>query len=358
MTLLHADGRSLVLDDPAAGVRITATREPGDALLGLLARLRFGSDGLRYRRLNVAEQLARLPTAVYLSLELDGRIAGSYVLAETTLASVSGPICGIYRGLLGVDPSARSQGVGRQFVKAVLGWVDDAARRHGGPVLSWGCIESANRPSLNLLQSLGGERLGELETLTVFRQWPRRRIGIVEAGAGLEAAVSAGLAETYEDCALRPARYTAAGFRAVTDERGIVAGARASLTRVDIGAPGGVLDCAWHALLRRVAPARRRFDPRDFRYLRLSDVIVREGAERVWRDLLPTLLAEHDAYFAMFMLDPSSRARARLGRAGLFGHLTARTRQRVAVLAHTWGLAPRDRRDLASRPLAIGPLDL
>ena len=64
--------------------------------------------------------------------------------------------------------------------------------------------------------------------------------------------------------------------------------------------------------------------------------MIREGSERLWKDLLGTLLARNDAHMAMFMVDPRSRARELLGRAGIFGRLTASTRQEVAVLANAW----------------------
>jgi GNAT superfamily N-acetyltransferase len=350
--------RTVLVDDPQASIRIVADAEADEAALDLLSGLRFGSEGLEYRRLNLREQIVRLPSPAFLSLEYEGRLAGTYALATKRLASASGEVTGIYRGLLGIDPALRSSGLGRQLVATALDWIDATARELAEPVVSWGCIESANRPSLDLLASLGAKRIGRLESLTVFRQWPRRRIDVEHGAAALAGAVADALQNTYADCAIRPAPDNDGDYWAVTGDDGVVAGARATLTRVDMSRTGSFWDTAWQALLRFAPPARRRFDPRNFTYVRLSDVIVREGYERVWLDFLPTLLAAHDAYLAMFLLDPGSAAHARLDRARLFGRLTASTRQRVDVLAHTWSLDDALRNNLGVRPVAIGPLDL
>ena len=107
-----------------------------------------------------------------------------------------------------------------------------------------------------------------------------------------------------------------------------------------------------------VPAARRRFNPRDFTYLRLTDIVIREGEERLWKDFLASILARYGAHMAMFMLDARSRARARLDKAGVFGRITASTRQEVVVLANAWHVTTDAWRKAARKPLGIGPLDL
>jgi GNAT superfamily N-acetyltransferase len=358
MTILAELSDAALHEDREAGVSIRLRDAPSAALIELLKELKFGNDGLEYRRLNIDEQLARLPSPAFIELTMDSALVGSYMLSSTSLEAGGQRVQGIYRGLLGLRPEARARGLGRKLVETALSEIERRARETGEPVLTWGCIESANRRSMGLLKSLGAQPLAELESLTVFRQWPRRRIETTvlddNAGTLLESA----LGDTYADCALRTSPGRGGVYHAVVDDGGIVAGARASLTRVDMSRTGSFWDTAWQGLLRFIPPARRRFDPANFRYLRLSDVVVRAGAEGVWRDLLTTLLAEHEVYLAMFVLDPNSRARARLGDAELFGRFTDSTRQRVRVLAHSWNLDPALEAKLQSRPLAIGPLDL
>lgn len=351
-----ADG--IVYDDPESGAAIRAYHSPSDEFITMLSGLRFGGDGLKYRRLNVAEQLARLPSPSYVELELNGHLVGSYMLANTSLESGKGPIDGVYRGLLGLEPDARDRGLGRTLVAETLRWIERCAIQAERPLLSWGCIEASNVRSMELLGSLGAERLGELESLTVFRQWPKRSIDAQRLEADALGDIEQGLATSYADCALRSVAGDTNGYWAVTDDTGIVAGARALLTRVDMTRTGSAWDAAWQRLLRFIPPAKRRFDPRNFTYLRLSDVVVRAGHEDVWRELLPTLLAEHDAYLGMFVLDTDSEARRRLGRAGLFGRLTASTRQRIAILAHSWNVSSSQVDEFRRLPLAIAPLDL
>lgn len=357
MTLLADSIDAVLHEDRDSSVSIRLLDSPSESLIGLLRDLDFGSDGLEYRRLNVEEQLALLPSPAFLELTIGDAVAGSYMLASAPLKAGGERVQGVYRGLLGLRPEARQLGLGRTLVEAALNTLERRALETRAPVLTWGCIESANRRSMELLTSLGAEPLAELESLTVFRQWPRRRIETTDLDQA-DPILDDALGETYADCAVRAVLARSGRYHAVVDDSGIVAGARASVTRVDMRRTGSFWDAAWQGLLRFIPPARRRFDPADFRYLRLSDVVVRPGSESVWRDLLPTLLAEHDSYLAMFVLDPRSRARELLGTANLFGRFTASTRQRVQVVAHSWNLRPTFEGALRSQPLAIGPLDL
>ena len=104
--------------------------------------------------------------------------------------------------------------------------------------------------------------------------------------------------------------------------------------------------------------ARRRYDPQNFRYLRLADVVIRPGETSVWRDFLSTLLARHDAHMAMFMLDPESQAYSLLHEAGLLGRFAANTRQHIEVMAQAWNTSPGTIDSIAKQPLAIGPVDI
>lgn len=344
----------LVHEDAASGLSVHALPHFGRDFLGLLENTEFGGGGLRYRRLDVAGQLARLPAANFLELRRGDTLIGTYVLADRTLDVGGATLSGIYRGLLALRPSASGQGLGRYFLDRTFRWLGEQAGDR--PTLSWGCVESNNRRSLALLRSLGASRIGTLESMIAYRQWPRVRVGIDRLTAS--AAVRSALLRSNEDCGLRYAAESTAPFYAVTDEDGIVAGARASLTRVNMISSGGAWDFFYDKCLRHVPAARRRYDPQNFRYLRLSDVVVRAGRERIWIDLLSTLLARHEAYMAMFLLDARSRTYARLRTAGLFGRFAQSTRQRIDVLASSWNIGTDRLAAIAARPMAIGPLDI
>ena len=339
-------------------LRITARLQASRAFVRQLEDTEFGTAGLRYQRLALPEQIARLPNAVFLELERKHKLVGTYAIAARELQSQDGPASGLYRGLLTLSPDARREGLGRYLVARTFDWLERRSAAGPTPVVSWGCIERNNLRSLSLLRTLGAATLGTLQSMLTYRQWPRSRVTVEELGATDAGLVETALETSYRDCGLRPADTSTEPYLAVTDDRGVVAGARATLTRLNMVSSGSRWDVFYDGLMRRVPAARRRFDPRNFTYVRLSDVVVRPGRERLWRDLLPTIMARHDTHMAMFMFDPRSKVYTRLAEAGLFGRFTAATRQEILVLAQAWN-APGDfLARSAKQPLAIGPLDI
>ena len=166
------------------------------------------------------------------------------------------------------------------------------------------------------------------------------------------------LAATGDDAGLRGAAGSFGRYFAVLRGGEIVAGARVTITRIDLSRAVGAYG-AFHERVGRFIPAiRRRFDPKNFTYLRLSDVVARPGSAATWRDLLPTLMREHGVHMAMFVLDPQSSTYRALADGGLFGRFAENTRTRLDVLATAWNF-PSDIIDQVSqRPLGIGPLDV
>lgn len=348
----------VIYEDGASDLRIIARGAFSNAFVAHLEDTTFGTSGLRYRRLGVREQLARLQDSVFVELELASSLVGTYVLAGSPLQGAKPDTRGLYRGLLTVRRDMRGKGLGRLLVTRTFEWLESVSRDAAQPVISWGCIERANVRSLQLLESLGATSVGSLESLTAYVQWPRDRLPVDELDESASAEIAAAVETTFDDCGLRiPSRPTGR-YYAVTSNGSIAAGARATLTRIDMATTGGAWDWLYRYLLRFVPAARRRFDPGNFTYLRLTDIVIRDGEEAVWKDFLATLLARHGAHMAMFMLDPRSSAQARLGRAGVFGRLTASTRQEVVVLANSWNDTTDALQTASTKPLGIGPLDI
>lgn len=348
----------IVHEDPASDLRIVARSVFGDEFVEHLEGTTFGTSGLRYRRLGVREQLARLEGGVFVELEVAGSLVGTYVLAGSELHGAGPRTNGLYRGLLTIRPDMRGKGLGRLLVTRTFAWLESMSADSAQAIVSWGCIERANVRSLKLLESMGATAVGSLESLTAYVQWPRERVAVDELDESFAAEIAAGVESTLDDCGLRMPPQATGRYFAVMSDSSIAAGARATLTRVDMATTGGAWDLMYRYMLRFVPAARRRFNPRDFIYLRLSDIVIREGEERLWKDFLATILARHDAHMAMFMLDGRSGARAQLDKAGVFGRITASTQQEVVVMANAWNVSTDTWRKAARKPLGIGPLDI
>ncbi len=354
--MLEIRAEQLIDEDRSRGLAILARPDASPAFLSQLERTEFGSAGLRYRRLGIEAQLARLPHPVFLELHEHDEVIGTYAISRSRIACGEQHADGLYRGLLTLNLNARGAGHGRFFVSRVLDWLAESAKSSAGPVISWGCIERRNERSLELLRSVGAQRLGTLESAMAYRQWPRRRVSVDVIDD--PQAIASACEEAHRDCGLRRIGSSATPFYALAGDARIDAGARATMTAIKLERSGGLFERLFDSLMRSVPAARRRYDPQNFRYLRLADVVMRPGKTAVWPDFLATLLAKHDAHMAMFMLDPGSQAYSLLDEAGMFGRFAASTRQHVEVLAQGWNIPPGLTDDLAGRPLAIGPLDI
>jgi hypothetical protein len=90
----------------------------------------------------------------------------------------------------------------------------------------------------------------------------------------------------------------------------------------------------WYAkAVRWLPPARRRFDPADFRYLSLFDWHIDPGAERLAPLLVDELLRRYDRHTANLLTPADSAVRRALELAGLFGAFSRRTETRIDVMA-------------------------
>ena len=354
MTLLTDDKAVIWQGDDLS---LVATRQPGGDLVRQLEETWFGSQGVRYRKLAVGEHLGRFTAPAFLELRSGDRLVGTYVIEAGRLASAGIGATGWYRGLLTVNPEFQGRGLGRLVVDRTFEWLDAHASGSAEASISWGCIERNNERSLRLLQSIGAIELGTLETRLVYRQWPREQVAIDVLGADAREEIRRAVDETYADCGLTAAIPDEQPFYAVTRESRIVAGAHAAIARVDMERLGGWWDFMHDKLFRHVPPARRRFDPRNFTYLRLSNAVVLPGHEQVWKPLITTLAARFGVHMVMFAFDPRSRAHRLLQDAGVFGRFADATRQEVAMLATSWHVDRDTLAGIVAKPLGLGPRD-
>jgi GNAT superfamily N-acetyltransferase len=363
MSLQQSD--ELWWDDPDTGLAIRASGQLPPGFAAYLEQQYFGGKGLQYRRLDMERHLQALPAPRFISLERAGELCGSYVLASLPVHSRQGLVGGCYRGLLSVAPAWQGQGLGLRLVQLARAKLAAEARDSGLPLLSWGCIERDNQRSNNTVSAAGGQPLGMLESSTLFRQWPRETLALEEWGAGRAEEIQAHMLAGQADCNLALGATANGGYFAFCDSAGLVAGARAVRTRVALHTIGGGWDLLDRYLLRFSKAARRRFDPHNFTYLRLAELVMRPGSESQWPAFLSSLLARHEAYMAMLVLDPRSELYRRFRQAGLFGRLSRIAVHQVQVMAMGWnwpqaemGQRPGtlDARPFMDGPLAIGPV--
>ncbi len=343
--LIHTDdeGHELICRDSASEGFVTQ-----------LAETEFGTADLRYRRLDCDHISSRLYSARYLELHKHGQLIGTYMFCPQRLSVDDIEVGGTYRGLLTVAPDRQSSGAGRILVRGALDWL----RQHtaGQAHITFGCIDKSNERSMRLLESMGAERLGELRSMLVYRQWTKRddSVEIVDDARR----VSVALQTEHADCGLKPLSQGTGSFYAVIRGGRLVAGARAEIVRLNVAVPGGFWSRIYGNMIDVFPPAKRRFDPRNFRYVRLHDVVATEDSAADWRALLKDILHRHGVHMAMFVMDPGRATFARLENAGLFGRFSQLTKQDICVVGNALHSASVHLPRIIERPLAVGPSDM
>ncbi|MEM7081572.1 MAG: hypothetical protein AAF465_02480 [Pseudomonadota bacterium] len=350
--LFERGDRSLLWRDGA--LELTACAGPPQAerqaFASLIARTEFGEGGMRYRRLDVDRSLESLGRDVaYVRLVRADTLVGTYLLRRHTLLVHDRPILGVYRSSLCLNASMKGKGLGTRIVQQTLSWLDGLAARNGESFVSYGCVERANQPSMGAL-SAHTTSIGTLRTQLVYRQWPRATLALTELDADDPRVIQA-QAQTYDDCGVRVA--SDAPFLAKVEDGQIVAGAQARLVRIDFSRIGQPWDFLSKHVFAYASPARRRFDPHDFRYVQLDNAVVLPGFEAVWKPLLATFMARANTHMAMLTLDPTCQASSRLAPC-ISGYFARATQQHVSVLARAHGRVP-GFDQLATAPLGLNP---
>lgn len=317
--------------DPALAATITASTTRPDDFVTALASARFGSTAPRYRRINVDAQLDRLHDPVYFTLRRHGDAVGTYCVDRQPLQLGQRDIDAAYRGLLSIAEGHQRHGLGRWLVRSALGWL----RENAAPALCYGCVDATNRRALALLAGEGAVPIGELQVFTLYRQFPRRRIAVDTVAAPPAGEVEAMLAASAPciELADRTPPRGGGAYRVVRGGGEILAGAHVSMTRLDLDPLQGVAGFVVERLMPRFPPGHRRFNPRNFAYLRLNHLYAPIEHAATWPRFIESLMAGHGVHFAVLVLDPTGPTFATLRGAGLPGALSRRFAQRVSVLS-------------------------
>ncbi|MCB9528883.1 MAG: GNAT family N-acetyltransferase [Myxococcales bacterium] len=314
---------SLTWRDPARGLTLTAREVADDRLIAHIEAIPFGTKGLRYRYRGMASHLRAISHPLYLELEHDGALVGTYVLSKKRVHTPLGTLDAWYRGLLTVADGQQGQGYGRVLVEQAFAWFRARAGAEGRPLLTYGCIEGENARSQKLLGDLDARVIGTFSALPVYLHRPREETHIEPLNPGETPAIAEALRAQYAALGLSDvgARIDPARYFIVPGQGGPVAGASVHVERLILDDIGGALDPIVRTLVR-VPGVRDRVDLDDLRWLKLHDLYVRPGFEDRWPGFVEALCARHGVNVAVFFLDPAGPTRAALAEGGVFDLVT------------------------------------
>ncbi|MFK8079650.1 MAG: GNAT family N-acetyltransferase [Granulosicoccus sp.] len=310
--------------------RVNVALQPHHQLISLVEATVFGSDGLRYRRLNVQSQLDRFCAPSYFHAMADNELVGVYVVDKRDLLFNGSPVRGYYRGVLAVDKTFQGMGVGKALTTSAMQWMADNAQ--GQPAISFGCIDQSNQRSLALLKTTGANVGASLSMYMMYGQWPSVRCKLDALSGELVDEARALANDLYADCAVRDVSASRLPGWICRDTYGIAISARVATTSFQITRMGGMAEWSTRLLVKPFAPARKRFDPDDFRYVSFSDVVIRPGCEKLWRQFVSTVLAKYQCHFGAVYVDPGSRLFTHLQKAQMFSSLLHSSKGSINVV--------------------------
>ncbi|MBX2880853.1 MAG: GNAT family N-acetyltransferase [Granulosicoccus sp.] len=310
-------------------MKFMQSEQAPNGLVTFLESITFGTDGLRYQRLDVARQMQRLNHPVFFSAWSGTDLVGSYILDRRNLMVHHQPMQGYYRGALAVHPSWQGKAIATKLTGKAMRWQEEQSASS----LSYGCIDKENLRSLKVLSKHGAEFVAHLNMLMLYRQWPRKQLELVPLDDQLKNNEDQLSAQTHKDCSVRDITVHANPGYALTDHEGIAISARVALTAFRIMSMSRFAIWSTRLFVTPWPPARRRFNPNHFSYLSLSNVLIRKGCESKWPAFVSTIMASHNVHFAAVYLDSGSSLFQTLRASQPLGRLRRNSKGNIHIVA-------------------------
>jgi len=323
--------------------------------VNLLESTEFGSDGLRYRRLKVQQQLERFyrPRFFYIQSEqasVQSELVGLYVIDERRLLINGQEKPGYYRAALVVAKTWQGQGLGKALTQSAMQWIDQQSSQQ--PSFTYGCIDASNRRSLAVLASQGVHPVAHLRRLMMYRQWLRQPVEL--------AAVYDDGSDTHSSQGFSVSDITHSSLQGFTlaDKQGSIISARCAETAFCITDMGVMVNGMVRCFVTPWPPARKRFDPQNFRTISFSQVVIRQGGEANWSDFVSSVLSHYRCHFGAIYLDKHDPLLARLQNTqGLMQRLFKSTDSVCVVARYSGAENFSASGEVLSRPVNLWPVD-
>ena len=323
----------------------------------LLEKVVWGTEGARYKLVDIEPTLRHLPNTTYLTLKKDEDLIALRLYIEKQAQWKSQSLHSFYHSFFVVDPAFKGQGYGKTLARATVYRLQEKIKGRG---LIYCHVETDNVQSLRISESLGYQRVGRFYAMTFSRFFPSgsdraRKLSQAEVPKMMRL-----LTEQYEGHALtdfslslRPESYYV-----LAEGNKILAGLQADPQHwkiLSLAGTGGAV--ALHAL-PRIPLLRDLFNPQRFEFLKIGNVFFEKGRPDAAFELFEAVLAQHQRKTAMMFWDKTSPVFKELATVGSFGLLNALTETPVEVIARFQGFADSEIVDFSRHPKVISPIDI
>ena len=323
----------------------------------LLEKVAWGTEGARYKLVDIAPTLRHLPNPTYITLKKENQLVALRLYIEKQAQWNREPLHSFYHSFFAVDPNFKGQGYGKMLARATA---DTLKQKLGARGIIYCHVETDNLQSLRISESMGYQRVGRFHAMSFSRFFPKPSPRLRKLAPAEKSAVLRVLTEQYVDHALTdfPLSLRPESFYILADGDQILAGLQAEPQHWKIlslaGAGGAV---AIHAL-PRIPLVRELFNPNCFEFLKFGNVFFEQDRPEAAYALMEAVLALHNRKTAMMFWDKGSPVYQQIAGAGRFGVLNALTETPVEILALFKDFKESEIADFGRRPKVISPCDI
>jgi ribosomal protein S18 acetylase RimI-like enzyme len=338
-------------------LRVEETSELSLELTTLLEKVTWGTEGARYKLVDIGPTLQHLPNPTYITLAQDGKLIGLRLYLEKEAQCNGQTLHSFYHSFFAIDPEQKGRGYGKILARST---VDLLRQKLSQPGIIYCHVERENLRSLKIAESLGYRHAGQFCAMTFSRFFPKGSVRLRKLAKAEVSFLLRRLSEQYTDHALTdfPLSLSPESYYVLSEGDRILSGLQVEPQHWQIlslaGAGGAV---AMHAL-PYLPLLRDLFNPRQFEFLKFGNVFYQKDHPELAFELMGSVLALHKRKTAMMFWDKKSPVYQQLAGAGSFGVLNALTETPVEIMALFEGLSDGEISNFCWRPKVISPIDL
>jgi hypothetical protein len=326
-------------------------------MVALLERAVWGTTGPRYVTHDQGKLLDRIAEPRFFSLMEGGELVAVSAHARKTVRLCDNTYDAFFSIAIAVEAAKIGQGYGALLHEHSC---HHLFRELGERSLIYAYVEVDNERSLRMCKKAGYVSIGSYNSIICSRLRPKDdarvdRLESIESKTLVQL-----LNDQYADHALLDFEQSVAAddYYVLKQAGRIVAGVQADRLHWTIKHLPGLSGM----MLMKVLPCfpflRRRFDARDYHFLRLGNVYARMGYEAEVFTLIEALLARQGVYTAMVVMDERSPAYQRIAQAGRFGIMGTGATVAAHVVASFNDVSEEEIEEIQRRPLHISAMDI
>jgi len=340
-----------------ADLKIEEIRNLYPDITSLLEKVVWGTEGARYKLVDIGPTLAHLPHPTYITLKLGGHLIGLRLYLEKGAKFGNQTLHSFYHSYFAIDPAYKGKGFGKKLACSTVNILRQKIARRG---LIYCHVETENLRSLKIAESLGYRNVGRFAAMSFSRFFPKSSPRLRKMTTSEKPVVLRLLADQYRDHALTdfPESLSPESFYVLADENHLLAGLQMEPQHWKILSLAGTDGKIALYVLPHLPLMRDLFNPQRFEFLKIGNVFFEQGHPEYAFELMEAVLVEHHRKTLMMFWDKGSPVFQELSKAGPFGVLNALTETPVEVMALFEGMNDQEISDFSSRPKVISPSDL